>query len=177
MQESPEEYLKRLHGYLGDSDPIAVQTATPKRLAKLIHRVANKKLKRRPGAAKWSVAEIIAHLADDELVGAYRIRKILERPGMPIEAFDQEKWAETGKYAKRDAKKSLELFRGLRTANLDLLKEISPAQWQFYGVHAERGEESIRTISKHLASHDINHIKQIEAILGKGAARSRKRRA
>ncbi|MGB6481847.1 MAG: DinB family protein [Candidatus Acidiferrales bacterium] len=174
MQESPEDYLKRLHGYLGNSDPIAVQTATPKKIAEIIHGASKKQLTRRPAPGKWSVAEIIAHLADDELVGAYRIRRILERPGMPIEAFDQDKWAEMGKYAMRDAKKSLELFRALREANLGLLKQIDSAQWEFYGVHAERGEESIRTIARHYACHDINHIKQIEGILGKG--RSSRRR-
>ncbi|MFZ0640766.1 MAG: DinB family protein [Candidatus Acidiferrales bacterium] len=177
MQESPENYLKRLHGYLGDGDPIATQIATPKRIAKLIHGVPKKKLARRPAPGKWSVTEIIAHLADDELVGGYRIRRILERPSMPIEAFDQDKWAETGKYAKRDVKKSLELFRTLREANLGLLRQIDRAQWEFYGVHAERGEESIRTIARHYACHDINHMKQIERILGKGEAGAAKRRA
>ncbi|MGC1108167.1 MAG: DinB family protein [Candidatus Acidiferrales bacterium] len=176
MQESPEDYLKRLRGYLGDSDPIAVQTATPKKIAKLIRGAPKKKLTRRPSPGKWSVAEIIAHLADDELVGAYRIRRILERPGMPIEAFDQDKWAETGQYAKRDAKKSLELFRALREANLGLFKQIGGAQWEIYGVHAERGQESIRTIARHYACHDINHIKQIEGILGKSKGRSSRRR-
>ncbi|MFZ0214180.1 MAG: DinB family protein [Candidatus Acidiferrales bacterium] len=176
MPESLEDYMKRLHGYLGDQEPLAVQATTAKKIGKLMRGVPRKKLIRRPAPGKWSVAEIVAHLADDELVGAYRIRRILEQPGAAIESFDQEKWAEAGKYAKRDAKKSLELFRAIRESNLELFKHIDSAQWEFYGVHAERGEEAIRTIARHYACHDINHMKQIEKILGKGDAGRAKRR-
>jgi DinB superfamily len=177
MQETAQEYLKRLNGYLGNQDPLKVQQTTPQKITGLIRGVPKKKLMRRPAPGKWSIAEIIAHLADDELVGAYRMRKILEKPGTPIDAFDQDKWAETGKYAKRDSKKSLELFRAIREANLALLKHLDSAQWDFYGMHSERGEEGIRTMARHFACHDINHLKQIEAILGKGGDSRAKRRA
>ena len=120
---------------------------------------------RRPAPGKWSVGEIVAHLADDELVGAYRIRKILEEPGTAIQSFDQDKWAATGKYAHCDPKQSLELFRTLRQANLALLKSLDKRQWNHHGVHAERGIESIAVITKHFACHDLNHLKQIETIL------------
>ncbi|HEV2289038.1 MAG TPA: DinB family protein [Candidatus Acidoferrales bacterium] len=175
MPETPQEYLKRLSNYLGDQDPIKVQRATAQKIAGLIRGIPRKTLMHRPAPGKWSIAEIIAHLADDELVGAYRMRKILERPGTPIEAFDQDKWAETGKYARRDAKKSLELFCTIREANLGLLKHLDSAQWDLYGVHSERGEEGIRTIARHFACHDINHMKQIEAILAKGGGRAKRR--
>lgn len=176
MPETPQEYMKRLGGYLGDQDPLKVQQATPKKIASLIRGVPKKKLTRRPAPGKWSIAEIVAHLADDELVGAYRMRKILEQPGAPLEGFDQDKWADTGKYSKRDAKKSLELFSAIREANLALLKHLDAAQWDLYGVHSERGEEGIRTMARHFACHDINHMKQIEAILAKGGNGRAKRR-
>ncbi|MGH9748229.1 MAG: DinB family protein [Candidatus Acidiferrales bacterium] len=144
-----------------------MQLATPKKIERMIEGVPRQKLMRRPAPGKWSVGEIIAHLADDELVGAYRLRKILEEPGGAIEAFDQDKWAETGKYAKRDPKTSLELFRALRKANLALLKLSDAAQWKLYGIHAERGIESIEKITEHFACHDLNHLYQIERILGK----------
>ena len=120
---------------------------------------------RSPAPGKWSIGEIVAHLADDELVGAYRIRKILEDPGTAIQSFDQDKWAATGKYAHCDPTQSLELFRTLRQANLKLLKSLDKRQWKQHGVHAERGIESIAAITKHFACHDLNHLKQIETIL------------
>lgn len=61
-------------------------------------------------------------------------------------------------------RKSIELFRVLRDANLALLKSLTPEQWKHYGMHAERGEESIEQIVRMFAGHDINHTKQIEKI-------------
>jgi hypothetical protein len=165
MPETLEEYLERLQSYLSDRDPLKVQAATPKKLEQLMKRVPRRKLMRRPAPGKWSIGEIVAHLADDELVGAYRIRKILEEPGTAIQSFDQDKWATTGKYARCDPKQSLELFRTLRQANLTLLKSLNERQWNQQGVHAERGVESIAAITKHFACHDLNHLKQIETIL------------
>jgi hypothetical protein len=173
--ETLEEYQMRLRSYLGNRDPLKVQSATPKKIERLIENSSRQKLTRRPAPGKWSIAEIIAHLADDELVGAYRIRKILESPGGSIQAFDQDIWAITGKYARRDPKASLELFRALRTANLALLKLLDPPDWKRHGVHAERGIESIENIAEHLACHDLNHLKQIEAILESAAPKSNRK--
>jgi hypothetical protein len=56
------------------------------------------------------------------------------------------------------------MFRILRQANLALLHSLDPAEWNLYGIHAERGAESIRDIAMYYAGHDLNHFKQIEAI-------------
>ena len=171
MKETIEEYKKRILGYQAGKDPLKLQAATPGKLDKLLKGVARGKLTRRPAPGKWSVAEIIAHLADDELVGGYRVRKILEAPGTTIEAFDQDKWAEAGKYVKRNPKESLELFRALRNANLALLRSLDTSQWGLTGLHAERGAESIERYAQMYAGHDINHLQQIEVILGKTGRR------
>jgi hypothetical protein len=123
------------------------------------------RLKKRPAPGKWSVAEILAHLADDEIVTAYRMKSILGAPGTPLAAFDQDKWAESQNYAKRDPKMSLQILRTMREANLALLGSLRAEQWKLFGVHAERGEESIEAITKLNAGHDLNHLRQIEAIL------------
>jgi len=86
-------------------------------------------------------------------------------PGTPIQAFDQDSWAAAGNYAARDAKKSLALFRAVREANLDWLRRLRPEQWKHYGMHAERGQESIEAIVSMMAGHDLNHLKQVEALL------------
>jgi hypothetical protein len=70
MPETLQDYLERLQSYLGDRDPIKVQAATAKKLEQLMKRVPRRKLMRRPAPGKWSIGEIVAHLADDELVGA-----------------------------------------------------------------------------------------------------------
>ncbi|MDE3136334.1 MAG: DinB family protein [Acidobacteriota bacterium] len=167
MQETAQQYINRLTGYLDGKDPVKAQAATAKRLSRLIQGVSRPRLTRRPAPGKWSVAEILAHLADDEIVGGFRMRLIVGAPGTPIQGFDQDRWAETGNYAKRDPKDSLELFRTLREANIVFYKSLTPAQRKLFGIHSERGKESVEQIFKLLAGHDINHMKQIEAILGK----------
>jgi hypothetical protein len=167
MQETAVQYRDRLLGYLDGKDPVKVQSQTADRLARLIRGVSRARLTRRLAPKKWSVGEIIAHLADDELVGGYRMRVILEKPGTPIQGFDQDKWAQLGNYAKRDPKASLEFFRAARKANLAFYRSLNPRQRKFHGVHSERGPESIELVFKLFAAHDLNHLRQIEAILGK----------
>jgi len=165
MQETAQEYKRRIFSYLAENDPLKIQSATPKKLERLVSRAPGSKLRKQPAPGKWSVAEILAHMADTELVFGYRIRTILGAPGTPIQAFDQDKWAQAMSYSKSDPRKSVERFAAFRKANLDLLKSLSPAQWKNHGIHAERGEESIETIARLCAGHDLNHLRQIEKIL------------
>jgi hypothetical protein len=125
-------------------------------------------LRKRPAPGKWSIAEIVAHIADTELVGGYRIRAILGAPGTPIQGFDQDAWVTALHYDKRDPHKSFEQFCALRAANLALLKTLTPEQWEHYGMHSERGKESVAHIARMFAGHDINHLVQIERILAPG---------
>ena len=165
MAETPQEYIERMLGNLKGQDPLKIQAATPNKLARLVKGVPASKLRTRPAPDKWSVVEILAHLADSEIVGAWRIRSILGAPGSPIQAFDQDRWVETGHYAKRDPRKCVEQFRAVREANLALFKSLTPEQWKLHGMHAERGEETIEHIVRMFAGHDVNHLGQVERIL------------
>jgi hypothetical protein len=165
MKETPQEYTKRMLGNVEGVNPLKVEAGTAKKLERLLKGVPASKLRKRPAPEKWSVAEILAHLADSEIVRGWRMRQILGAPGTAIQAFDQNVWAISGHYEKRDPRKSLVLFRVLREANLALLKSLRPEQWKHHGVHAERGEESIEHIVQMNAGHDINHTKQVERIL------------
>lgn len=165
MTETPVQYKARILRYLGARDPLSLLAAAPATLADLLARVPPGLLDRHPAPGKWSIREITSHLADDELVGAYRIRLILSAPGTDIQAFDQARWAVTGRYAMNDPVAALTLFRVLREANLALWRRLSAEEWDRSGVHAERGAESVRDIAAYYAGHDLNHFAQIEAIL------------
>jgi hypothetical protein len=108
----------------------------------------------------------VAHIADTELVGGYRIRAILGAPGSQVIGFDQDVWVTALHYDQRSVRKSLEQYRVLREANLALLKTLAPEQWKHHGIHNERGTETIETIVRMFAGHDLNHFRQIERILG-----------
>ena len=165
MPETAEQYRNRMYSHVEGRDPLALRAAAPRKLEGLIKGVSAAKLRQRPASGKWSICEIVAHLGDTELVGGYRIRTILGAPGAPIQAFDQDKWADVMQYQKRNVRQSLDQFRALRQANISLLKSLTPLQWKQHGMHAERGEESIETIVRMFAGHDINHMEQINRIL------------
>jgi len=164
-KETTQEYIRRILGNVEGQDAFKVQSSTAKRLEKLVKGVPQAKLRKRPEPDKWSVNEILAHLADTEIVAGWRLRAILGSPGAPIQAFDQDAWVKAGHYEKRDPRKSIAQFRAVRDANIALYKLLTPEQWKHQGVHSERGEETVEHIARMFAGHDVNHIKQIERIL------------
>ena len=168
MGETPQHYTQRILSNAAGQDPIKLQSSTNKKLTRLIAGIPSSKLRKRPAPAKWSIAEILAHLADVEIVIAWRLRSILGHPGTPVQAYDQNVWVTSGHYEKRDPGKSIELHLAVREANLALLKSLTPEQWKHYGQHAERGQESIEHIVRMVAGHDVNHVRQIVQILKSG---------
>jgi DinB family protein len=168
MPETAQQYTQRLLNYSGRQDPLRLQQAAPAKLASLVKGKTRKQLTRRPAPGKWSVAEIMAHLADAEIAISWRIRQILAKNAIPIQAYDQDAWAGAFQYAKRDPRLSLADFRALRQANLALLKSVPRKLWENYGIHEERGNETVTHIVRMVSGHDINHLRQIEAILKPG---------
>lgn len=176
MQETAEQYIHRVLGYVEGQDAIKVQRATASKLKKLTQGLTAKQLKWRPEPAKWSISEIIAHLADTEIVCSWRMRSVIGENGITIQPFDQDRWASVFKYQARDARRSLELFRVLRENNLKMLGEIPREIWENYGMHLERGKESIAHLARMFAGHDTNHVLQVERIR-KQVKSSRKKKA
>ena len=159
-------YQARLSAYTAGKDPVAMQQQAPIILAMLVDGLAEGKLKARPAPGKWSVGEILAHLAEDELATSWRYRQMLEHCGCDLASFDQDQWAQLGDYASWNPKEALELFRLLRGANLRMLAHLSSEDWQKFGIHAERGKITVADLARHMAGHDMNHIDQVRRILG-----------
>jgi len=167
MSETQQQYKTRILSHIQGRDPLSLLAAAPDKMSALLAYASVAVLGVRPAPDKWSIREIVAHLVDDELVGAYRIRLILSEPNTEIQAFDQDAWARLGRYSQIDPQVSLALFRGLRAANLALWNALTPEEWDRAGIHAERGRESVRDIATYYAGHDLNHFEQIEAILAR----------
>jgi uncharacterized damage-inducible protein DinB len=165
MVESAEEYKVRLAAYTEGKDPIAMQGQASRTLAQLIKGVAETKLSLRPAPTKWSVTEILAHMAEDELTSTWRYRQMLEHEGPELSGFNQEMWAHLGNYSSWKAHDAMEMFRLLREANLRMFAQLTPEQWQRHGVHPERGKLTVQELCRHMAAHDINHIEQVGRIL------------
>lgn len=141
-----------------------MQGATAKRLAQLIEGVSTSELRRRPAPDKWSVSEIIAHLADSEIVLSWRMRLICQK-GAAMRATDGDEWSQTLDHAGQDPKVSVKTFRLPRENNLRMLEALPENLWENYGMHSERGKETLASMVRMYAGHDINHLQQIEKIL------------
>lgn len=162
-----DDYQARLLAHTEGRDPIAMQREALDLLADLVSGVEHAKLTTRPAPGKWSVGEILAHLAEDELTSTWRYRQMIESPGVALAGFDQDLWAQLGDYASWTPADALQMFRLLRAANLRLFARLTPEQWESHGTHAERGRITVRSLARHMAGHDRNHIDQIRRILGK----------
>ena len=159
------EYSARILAYSALADPIRMQREAVILIEELLAGRSDEDLRMRPRPGKWSVIEILAHLADDELVSAWRYRQMIERSGCELSAFDQDQWARLGTYGSWHAEDAFALFRLLREANLRMFSQLTAEQWENWGMHAERGRITVRELARHMAGHDRNHIDQIRGIL------------
>jgi hypothetical protein len=168
VNESFVEYRARVLGYLGARDPLRVLQETPRGLERLTGSKPRAVLIGRPAAGKWSVVEIVAHLADAELAFGWRIRSMLASPGVSLQWWDEDEWSRRLAYRKVPLRRSLATFRALRAANLALLRRVPRGSvGAAYGVHDKRGRQTVRDFVVLEAAHDLNHLLQIRGLLAR----------
>jgi uncharacterized damage-inducible protein DinB len=148
--------------FLGQGDPLTVLRGTAGKIVLTSH-TGEERLERRPAPGKWSVRQIVAHLADCELVFAFRLRQTLAEDHPTIQPFDQDRWA--ARYASYDFAAALRLFEAMRGWNLLLIDGVPAPERQRPTSHPERGTMTFWTIVETMAGHDINHLGQIERLL------------
>ncbi len=166
MNETPQQYKERILTLVEGKDAVTVMRETPARLTKLVEGASPHQLAKRSEPGKWSVGEILIHLAEAEIGAYWRYRQMIEHNGSSLLPFDQDLWYELGDYANADGQESLQLFRLLRAGNLRMFDRLTPEQWQLGGVHMERGPMTVADLARQIAGHDINHVAQIEKLLG-----------
>lgn len=162
--ESADRYTQQLLNLLGEREPLEVQAELVDRLLEAVEGMDEESLRRREAPGKWSVMEVIRHLADTELVYRYRMRMSVAQPGQPIAAYDQDMWARELRYNDESVAEALAEIRALRSANLGWLQRLTAEELSRAGIHAERGKESVEHIVRLLAAHDLVHRAQIERI-------------
>jgi len=150
--------------YLGARDPIEVLESTGAAIRKLSERMSEDHLGLRPPSGKWSAREIVAHLADCEIVFAFRLRQTLAEDHPVIQPFDQERWA--ARYANHNFDSARRLFESARDWNLLLLYGLTEAERLRKTTHPERGAMTLWTIAETMAGHDLNHLQQIALLVG-----------
>jgi DinB superfamily len=150
-----------------DGPPLEqILASTSVEIARLIETLGLEKSAVRPAPGKWSAAEIICHLADCEVVFAFRLRQTLAEDAPVIQPFDQDKWA--APYPGVPANAALEAFAAMRRWNLLLINQALPAAAGRPVTHPERGTMTFLTIVETMAGHDLNHLGQIQKLAASG---------
>ncbi len=165
--DPPQErakYSQAVLGLLGGREPLTVLRETPAAAARAIEGWSPAQLRKPEAPGKWSIAQVLQHLADSDLVWGWRVRLILAQDRPPLTGYDQDLWAERLHYADADAQEALEQLRVLRRGNLALIARATPEDLERVGVHSERGEESVGYLCGLYAGHDLLHLRQIERI-------------
>jgi hypothetical protein len=113
---------------------------------------------------KWSIRQIVAHLADAEMVGAHRMRQVIAEENPTLIAYDQDAWTHKLDYARRKPKQSLETFRRVRAENYELLKDLPADAFARSGNHTENGPMTLRQLLEGYAGHAEAHARQLQGI-------------
>lgn len=159
-------YRDALVAMLGDRDPLTVLAELPEWLARRIRGLDDVQARRPEAPGKWSAVEVVAHLADAELVNGYRTRMIVAEQEPHLAGYDQDGWALEFHYATANLAATAGFLTSLREWNLRYWQTLTPAQLARVGLHAERGPESAGLYLKLVAGHDLVHRRQLDRILG-----------
>ncbi len=158
------DYTAALLALLGPRDPRDVLRSTASVLAGRVSALSPGSIRVPEAAGKWSVVEVVQHLADSELVAGWRFRMIIAHDRPAITGYDQDLWATRLAYSEADMNEALLQFAVLRRANLRLIDGLAPGDLNRAGVHAERGDESVAHMLRLYAGHDLLHLAQIDRI-------------
>jgi hypothetical protein len=166
--DPPQErakYSKAILELVGGREPLGILRDTPAAAARAVEGVAPARLRTPEAPGKWSVVQVLQHLADSDLVWGWRMRLILAQDRPALTGYDQDLWADRLHYADADPAQALETLRVLRRGNLALIERATPEDLARVGVHSERGEESAGYLIGLYAGHDLLHLRQIDRII------------
>jgi hypothetical protein len=162
--EQTAAYVDGLLSLLGDQDPLVVLCDMPVALEQFVRSVPAKVVTVPEANGKWSIRDVVQHLADSELVGGFRLRMVIAHERPVLTGYDQDLWARRLRYHDVAIDDALAQFVALRRANMRLWQALRPADLPRVGLHAERGEESLEHMRRLYAGHDLLHLRQVKRI-------------
>jgi uncharacterized damage-inducible protein DinB len=164
--EEAEAYIKAVLGLLGQQDPLEVLRATSDQVRKAVAGRTPSQLRQPEKVGKWSAIQLVQHLADSDLVWAYRMRLVAAEDRPRLVGYDQDLWAKQLGYQNTALNDAIDQFESIRKLNLKFLERLGPDAFVRVGVHSERGEERLDHMVRLYAGHDLVHLRQLTRILG-----------
>jgi len=165
-REEAEAYIAAVLDLLGDRDPIQVLSDTPDAVRQAFADRSDEEIRRPERPGKWSAVAVVQHLADSDLVWAYRMHQVAAEDRPRLVGYDQDLWATQLDYRNVKAEHALSQLEAMRSVNLLFLGRLPTEAFARAGVHTERGEESLDHMVRLYAGHDLAHLRQLDRILG-----------
>lgn len=166
---SEEAALARPYVHLlEDRDPTEVLRSTPGHLTDLLKRLSPETIEHKPGPNKWSIREILCHMADCELAWAWRLRLIYGSPndhtGPLLQAFDQDPWSRAYDGSCYTTATARSTWNSVRQWNLALIEGFSEEDKRRPANHEELGAVTLWHMVEIAAGHDLHHLAGLEKL-------------
>jgi hypothetical protein len=153
--------------YVGTRDPVQLLTNTVADYRNAAARLSDASWARQWQPGKWSLREIMVHVAQWEMIFGYRLACAVSMPGFAIQGADQD--ALMTRTAGIDGPTALAAFEGARGMNIAFIRSLSAADRAATVKHPEYGTLAANDLIVQMAGHAIHHLKQIQSALGEGA--------
>ena len=161
---SEEAALIRPYTHLLEGrNPAEVLRETPARLQAVLTQMTPEAIAGKPGPNKWSLREVLCHIADCEVAWAWRLRLIYGANNPTLQPFEQDLWAGAYDGARYTGETAMATFTTLRTWNLALIETFSDRDKQRPAHHPELGDVTLWTMVEIAAGHDLHHLKALES--------------
>jgi hypothetical protein len=157
-------YTAAILAALGTRDPFEVLRTTAAALRQAVAGVSDATAAKPEKPGKWSMRHVVQHLADAELVGAFRFRMIMAHDRPALQGYDQDLWAERLRYGDSDPAGRAGAVRRPSRRQPPAAGAYDPEERRRAGIHAERGEEIVEHMMRMYAGHDLVHLRQLARI-------------
>ncbi|HEV2291335.1 MAG TPA: DinB family protein [Gemmatimonadales bacterium] len=162
------EYKPAYAAYIGkvpEGDLLTILSQQLDELAARMAKVPADKEQYRYGPDKWTVTEVIGHIADAERVFAYRALRFARKDQTPLSGFDETAWTPASNYGRRRLADVVAEFRAVRQATLALLKGLEPEAFARSGT-ANNSAVSVRALAYTIAGHERHHAQILKERYG-----------
>jgi hypothetical protein len=134
---------------------------TPILLETLLRDLPDELMQWKPAPERWSIGEVLGHLADIEFVYADRTRRMVTEDAPRLQKYDPTSTVVIGDYARGTATENLAYFMKTRRSTVILLRSIPADSGERAALHSELGEITLHQMLSEWASHDLGHLRQI----------------
>ena len=144
------------------SDSLILFTQGPTLLRQSVAGLSTEQMRSRPVEGRWSVLEVVCHLADSEQAWCHRIKRVIAEDRPLLIGYDESRFATTLGYDSREIEPELALMEAMRIQMAEILGRLPAIAWGRAGIHTERGLIHLAEMVQIEAEHVMHHIRFIQ---------------